>query len=65
MFGLGMPELLVIFLLALLLFGAKGIPDIARNFGKSMNAFKKGLRESQDELDQVKKEITEDENETK
>ncbi len=50
MFGLGPTELIVIFLGILLLFGAKRIPEIARGMGK-------GIREFQDSLKDVKKEI--------
>lgn len=45
MFGIGMPELLVILLIALLLFGAAKLPQIGRAFGKTINEFKKGMKE--------------------
>lgn len=50
MFGLGPMELIVILLIALLLFGAKRLPEIGKSIGKSINAFKEGLRESEDEI---------------
>jgi len=40
MFGIGATELVVIFLIILLLFGAKRLPEIARSMGKSFNEFK-------------------------
>ena len=43
--NLGMSELLIIFAIVLLLFGAKKLPDIARSMGKSSREFKRGLRE--------------------
>jgi sec-independent protein translocase protein TatA len=45
MFGLGMPELLVILLIALLIFGAAKLPQIGRALGKTINEFKKGMKE--------------------
>jgi TatA/E family protein of Tat protein translocase len=42
MFGtLGFTEIVVIFLIILLLFGAKRLPEIARSLGKAINEFKK------------------------
>lgn len=53
MFGIGMPELLVILLIALLIFGAGRLPQIARALGKSINELKKGLKEGFEEEDKV------------
>jgi len=49
--GLGTMEILVIFLVVLLLFGAKRIPDIAQGLGKGIREFKKAAREVQDEIE--------------
>ena len=40
---LGMPELLIILLVVLLLFGAKRLPEIGSSLGKSLRAFKKSV----------------------
>ena len=45
MFGIGMTEWIVIFLIILLLFGAKRVPEIARSMGKAINEFKKAKDE--------------------
>jgi len=45
MFGLGMPELLVILFIALLIFGAAKLPQIGKALGKTINEFKKGMKE--------------------
>ncbi len=38
--GIGLPELLIIFFLALLIFGGKRLPEVARSMGQAMRAFK-------------------------
>mgnify|MGYP001577660527 CR=1 FL=1 len=52
----GMGELVVILVIILLLFGGAKIPEIARNLGKGLNEFKKGLsgRSSDDKESQKK-----------
>jgi sec-independent protein translocase protein TatA len=45
MFGLGMPELLVILVVVLLLFGASRLPEIGSGLGKAIRGFKKGVQE--------------------
>lgn len=49
MFGIGMPELLVILLIALLIFGAAKLPQIGRALGKTISEFKKGMKEGEEE----------------
>lgn len=41
--NLGMPELIVILLIALVLFGANRLPEIGRSIGRSIQEFKKGI----------------------
>jgi sec-independent protein translocase protein TatA len=48
--GIGAQELILIFLVVLLLFGAKRIPEIAHGLGKGMREFRKAMREAQDEI---------------
>ncbi len=48
--GIGAQELLLIFLVILLLFGARRIPEIAQGLGKGMREFKKAMRDTQNEL---------------
>ena len=49
--NIGMGELIVILLIALLLFGANRLPEIARSLGKAVQEFKKGMKGIDDEDD--------------
>jgi len=50
MFGLGMWEIVLIFMALLLLFGAKRLPEIGSSLGKGIREFKGSLREIETEL---------------
>ncbi len=50
MFDLGMPELMVILVIAFLVFGGKKLPEIGAGLGKGINSFKKGLREAEENI---------------
>ncbi len=44
------PEILLIFLIVLLLFGAKRLPELFRSFGKSIKEFKKATSEVEEDI---------------
>ncbi|HIE64805.1 MAG: twin-arginine translocase TatA/TatE family subunit [Nitrospira sp.] len=50
MFGIGMPELLILLLIILVIFGAGKLPEIGSGLGKAIRGFKKGVSEP-DEID--------------
>ena len=49
--GLGMPEILLILLIVILLFGAKKIPELARGLGRGIREFKDASKEIKSEID--------------
>jgi sec-independent protein translocase protein TatA len=62
--AVGMPsgmELGMIFLVILLLFGGRKLPELARSMGASLNAFKKGLKEEPGETGELAARKTDDE----
>jgi sec-independent protein translocase protein TatA len=58
--NIGWQEILLILLIALLLFGAKKIPDLARGLGKGIREFRKGLSEIEKPLEPDKNENKEE-----
>ncbi len=53
--SLGFPELVVILIVALLIFGPKKLPEIGRAFGRTIKEFKKGAKEIMEEDSDEKK----------
>ncbi|MCQ2056645.1 MAG: twin-arginine translocase TatA/TatE family subunit [Bacteroidaceae bacterium] len=50
LFALGTPEIILILVVILLLFGAKRIPDLMKSMGKGVKSFKEGMKEVEDEI---------------
>ena len=44
MFGIGMPELLIIFLIVLVVFGAGKLPQLGKGLGQGISNFREGLK---------------------
>lgn len=57
MFGLGIPELIVIFVIALVVFGPKKLPDLGKSIGRAMAEFKKAQQEFQESVQAEMKEV--------
>lgn len=50
LFSVGMPEVLIVALFVLLLFGGKKIPELMRGLGKGVSEFKKGMNDIENEI---------------
>lgn len=64
MFGMGMPEIIVILIIALLVIGPKKLPDLAKSLGRAIGEFKRATHELKDAINvddavsEIKKPLT-------
>ncbi len=61
-FGIGLPEMALIFIIALLIFGPKKLPEIGRSLGKALRGFQDASKEFEEEFkkeaDKIEKSVT-------
>ena len=56
MFNLGFPELALILVIALVVFGPRKLPEVGRAVGRALNEFKSASKDIQDEINEAVKE---------
>jgi TatA/E family protein of Tat protein translocase len=57
MFGLGFPEIMLIFVIALIVFGPKKLPELGKSIGRAMAEFKKASDDFQESVRTEMKEV--------
>jgi len=60
MFDLGMQELIIIFIVAVLVFGPKKLPELGRTLGRGMRDLKTALRGVQESLEEAETSVSEE-----
>ena len=69
MWNLGFPEIVIIFIVALVIFGPRKLPELGRSLGKGLSEFKRASNELkrtwEDEVEAVKHEVDVEEQELK
>lgn len=55
-FGIGIPEIAIILVIALVVFGPKKLPELGKNLGKGLKGLKQGLEEATEEFKSEMKE---------
>ena len=69
MWNLGFPEIIIIFIVALVIFGPRKLPELGRSLGKGLSEFKRASNELkrtwEDEVEAVKHEVDVEEQELK
>jgi sec-independent protein translocase protein TatA len=59
--NIGLPEIMLLVLLFIVVFGSKRIPDIAESIGKALKKFRKASQETENDSDSQKSEKEDDE----
>ncbi len=57
MFGLGTPEIVIILLIFVVLFGSKKLPELGSGLGKAISSFKKGVADVEEVGESVKEKV--------